>query len=95
MGLLRVFGPRAELDITKRGFPMNDLGINLKGKTVIVRNPIGTKKKFSIKERTFKITGGSGCIPDVAYSRKLNGQWLDGTKDTIDSFNIESVKGEQ
>ena len=36
---------------------MNDAGIDLKGKTVIVRNPPGTKKKFSVKERTFKITG--------------------------------------
>ena len=73
---------------------MNDLGINLKGKTVVVRNPPGTKKKFSVKERTFVISGGPGCNPDPAWSRKLTGQWLDGTRDTISSYDIEDFKGE-
>ena len=70
---------------------MNDAGIDLKGKTVIVRNPPGTKKKFSVKERTFKITGGSGCNPEPAWSRKLTGHWLSGTRDIIDSWDIEKV----
>jgi hypothetical protein len=74
---------------------MNDQGYDLKGKTVVVRNPPGTKKKYSVKERTFIITGGSGCNPDPAWSRKLTGHWLDGTKDTISSYDIDTVKGEQ
>jgi len=72
---------------------MNDAGIDLKGKTVLVRNPL-SGKKYSSKERTFHITGGSGCNPDPAYSRKLTGKWQDGTPDTISSFDIESVKGD-
>lgn len=73
---------------------MNDAGIDLSGKTVVVRNPPGTSKKFSVKERTFIITGGSGCNPDLAWSRKLTGHWLDGYKDTISSFDIETIKGD-
>jgi len=72
---------------------MNDLGIDLKGKTVIVRNPL-SGKKYSVKERTFRITGGSGCNPAPEWSRKLTGKWADGTADTINSFDIESVKGD-
>lgn len=72
---------------------MHDFGtdVNLKGKTVLIRNPPGTKKKFSIKERTFVITGGSGCNADPAYSRKLTGKWLSGTHDTLDSYDIEKI----
>lgn len=69
---------------------MNDQSIDLKGKTVVIRNPL-SGKKYSTRERTFVITGGSGCHPEMCYNRKLKGHWLDGSKDTVDSYDIEKV----
>jgi hypothetical protein len=46
--------------------------------------------KASEKDRTFVIAGGPGREPTPG-SRKITGHWLDGMKDTIDSYSLEAV----
>src|SRR5208283_3487733 len=49
------------------------------------------KKPATAKERTIKVIGGSGCIPDIAYSRNLECKLPDGTIEWISSYDLEYV----
>jgi hypothetical protein len=70
---------------------MGIAGVNLNGRTVIIRATSMKDKNATEAERTFLCTGGFGC--DASSSgTKVFGTWVsDGTEDWVRRGDVESV----
>ena len=67
---------------------MNHLGIDLKNKTVILK-----EKYYNGSEsvRTFLCKTGGGCAPE-AYGNAIIGFFADGEKGRVESYEVEKTK---
>lgn len=70
---------------------MNDFGINIMGFTAVMKPRNFWKKKATDKERTVVVTGGSGCIPEMAYGRWIECRTGPGTHETVSSYDLDYV----
>lgn len=66
------------------------LGIDLKGKTVLVRKSF-FKPEYADKDRRFKCESGFGCSPDLAGRAVFGTFLLDGEEARINRSDIERV----
>lgn len=70
---------------------MNNLGIDLTGKTAIYSARSFYKKDAPVEERSFVCLSGRGCDPTPGTGRKVYVRWPDGVEEDIDSHVIEAV----
>ena len=69
---------------------MNITGVNLEGKTVLVKKSF-FKPAYRELDRRFKCSGGFGCDPD-AMGRAVFGEFLlDGEHARIERSDVECV----
>jgi hypothetical protein len=70
---------------------VNDFGIDIKGKTAVVKARNFWKKPSTAKERTVVVVGGSGCHPEMEWGRNIECRTGPGTHETISSYDLECV----
>jgi hypothetical protein len=66
------------------------MGVDLKGKTVLVRKSF-FKPEYQDKDRRFKCEGGFGCHPDKIGTAVFGIFLLDGEEARISRGDIEGV----
>lgn len=64
-------------------------GINLTGKTVVIRKEY-FRKMYQDGDRRFKVTGGFGASP-ASIGRAVFGSFFDGEQARIDRHDVEGI----
>lgn len=67
---------------------MNDFNLDITGFHGVLKDNRGKNLK-TVKERTFVIESGPGCLPEVGTRRRVSGKWLfDGIREEMSSYDF-------